>query len=127
MHEPLKLGVAGLGTVGTGLLQLLTTHGRRLSQSLGRELQVVGVSARSRSKDRGVSLAGMRWYDDPVALAADPGIDVFVELIGGDEGPARRAVEAALSAGRLSPGAFPSSRRFASRWQETRSAGSTAS
>jgi homoserine dehydrogenase len=100
MHEPLKLGVAGLGTVGTGLLQLLTTHGRRLSQSLGRELQVVGVSARSRSKDRGVSLAGMRWYDDPVALAADPGIDVFVELIGGDEGPARRAVEAALSAGR---------------------------
>ncbi|HEX4894664.1 MAG TPA: homoserine dehydrogenase [Hyphomicrobiaceae bacterium] len=100
MHEPLKLGIAGLGTVGAGLLQLLTRHGRRLSESLGRELKVVGVSARSRNKDRGVSLAGMRWYDDPVALAADPGIDVFVELIGGDEGPARRAVEAALSAGK---------------------------
>jgi homoserine dehydrogenase len=60
-------------------------------------VQVVAVSARSRSKDRGVPLGGLRWFDDPVALAADPGIDCFVELIGGEDGVAKRAVETALA------------------------------
>ncbi|MBU2582161.1 MAG: homoserine dehydrogenase [Alphaproteobacteria bacterium] len=100
MSEPLKLGVAGLGTVGAGLLQLIETHRDRLSAILPRPLQVAAVSARSRTKDRGVSLAGVRWFDDPVALAADPGIDVFVELIGGENGPAKAAIEAALAAGK---------------------------
>jgi homoserine dehydrogenase len=99
MKDPLKLGVAGLGTVGAGLLSLLTAHGPRLSQTLGRELRIVAVSARDRSKNRGVDISGMKWFDDPVALAASPDIDVLVELIGGDEGPARKAVEAALGAG----------------------------
>ena len=100
MREPLKLGVAGLGTVGSGLLQLLATHGARLSASLGRELKVVAVSARDRAKARGVDLGSTRWVDDAVALACDPGIDVLVELIGGDEGVARAAVETALGQGR---------------------------
>jgi homoserine dehydrogenase len=96
-REPLKLGIAGLGTVGTGLLQLLEAHGAKLADQLHRPVEVVAVSARNRSKDRGVSLEGMRWIDDPVALAADPGIDCFVELIGGEEGVAKRAVEVALT------------------------------
>ena len=97
-REPLRLGIAGLGTVGAGLLHLLEAHGDRLADQLGRPVEVAGISARDRSKDRGVATGRFRWVDDPVRLAADPGIDCFVELIGGDEGVARRAVEAALGA-----------------------------
>ena len=98
MSQPLRLGVAGLGTVGGGLLRLLQTHGARLAEMIGREIVVAGVAARSRNKDRGVSLEGMPWFDAADRLAADPSIDVFVELIGGDDGPAKAAVEAALRA-----------------------------
>ncbi len=99
-REPLKLGIAGLGTVGTGLLHLLEVHGTKLADQLHRPVEVVAVSARTRGKDRGVPLAAIRWVDDPVKLAADPDIDCFVELIGGEDGVARRAVETALRAGK---------------------------
>ena len=98
MSEPLKLGIAGLGTVGAGLLHLLEAHGRRLAEVTGREIVVAGVSARTRGKSRGVNLDAVKWFDDATRLAADPGIDVLVELIGGDDGIARRAVETALAA-----------------------------
>jgi homoserine dehydrogenase len=98
MTEPLKLGIAGLGTVGGGLLHLLEMHSQRLADQLGKPIKVIAVSARTRTKDRGVGLAGVRWVDDPVKLATDPGIDCFVELIGGDDGVAKKAVEAALNA-----------------------------
>ena len=98
MSQPLRLGVAGLGTVGGGLLRLLQTHGTRLAETIGREIVVAGVAARSRNKDRGVSLEGVAWFNEVDRLAADPSIDVFVELIGGDDGPAKAAVEAALRA-----------------------------
>jgi homoserine dehydrogenase len=98
MNEPFRIGVAGLGTVGGGLLQLIETNGTRLSDQIGRPLKVTAVSARTRTKDRRLQLADKRWVDDPVKLAQDAGIDCFVELIGGDEGVARKAVEAALTA-----------------------------
>jgi len=100
MSQPLKLGIAGLGTVGTGLLQSLEAHSDRLRLTLGREIKVVAVSARSRAKNRGVDLEGYRWVADAVQLATDPEIDVFVELIGGEGGVAAEAVEAALRAGK---------------------------
>ena len=100
MKDHLTLGVAGLGTVGAGLLSLLQTHGERLSQQLGREIRVTGVAARDRRKARGVDLDKIAWFEDAVALARDPGNAVFVELIGGDEGVARASVEAALNAGK---------------------------
>jgi homoserine dehydrogenase len=100
MSQPLRLGVAGLGTVGTGLLKLLEVHRDRLTDTLGREIVVTGVSARTRAKKRAASFEGATWFEDPRKLAADKSIDVFVELIGGDEGPAREAVEAALAAGK---------------------------
>ena len=98
MSQPLKLGIAGLGTVGTGLLRLLQSHRARLSALLGREIVITGVSARSRTKERGVPLEDATWFDDPVALATSASIDTFVELIGGDEGAARQSIEAALQA-----------------------------
>jgi homoserine dehydrogenase len=99
MSQPLKLGIAGLGTVGTGLVELLRAHGPRLAANGGRSLEITGVSARDRAKKRAVSLEGIKWFHAPERLAADPSIDVFVELVGGD-GIAKTAVEAALSAGK---------------------------
>lgn len=98
MREPLKIAIAGLGTVGTGLLHLLEAHGQRLGDSVGRELRVVAVSARDRSRTRGLDISRYKWFDDAAKMAVEPGIDVVVELIGGDEGIARRTVEAALAA-----------------------------
>ena len=97
---PLKIAVAGLGTVGAGVLKLLERQTDLIEQRCGRRIEVVAVSARSRGKDRGVDLSKAEWYDDPVALAAHPGVDVVVELIGGSEGPAKETVELALERGR---------------------------
>ena len=98
--RPLTLGVAGLGTVGAGVLKLLADNADVVAARAGRPVAVVAVSARERGRDRGVNVAGLRWYDDPVALAGDAGVDVVVECIGGSEGPARALVEAALRAGK---------------------------
>jgi homoserine dehydrogenase len=98
--RPLTLGVAGLGTVGAGVLKLLGDNAALVAARAGRPVAVVAVSARERGRDRGVNTAGLRWYDDPVALAGDAGVDVVVECIGGSEGPAKALVEAALKAGK---------------------------
>jgi homoserine dehydrogenase len=100
MQNPLNLGIAGLGTVGAGLLQLLTRHKERLEAQTGRPIRVAGVSARSKGKDRGIGLGDAVWFDDAIKLATDDSIDVFVELIGGSEGVAKDAVAAALGAGK---------------------------
>ncbi|PHK95725.1 homoserine dehydrogenase [Pseudoroseomonas rhizosphaerae] len=100
MTRPLSVAVAGLGTVGAGLLTLLRDNAEIIAARAGRPIVVTAVSARDRSRDRGVSLDGLRWYEDPVALAADGQADVVVELVGGSDGPARALVEAALAAGK---------------------------
>jgi homoserine dehydrogenase len=100
MTHPLSIAVAGLGTVGSGVLKQLRDNADVVAARAGRPIAVTAVSARDRTRDRGVSLSGLRWYEDPVALAADPAIDVVVELIGGSDGPARALVQAALAAGK---------------------------
>jgi homoserine dehydrogenase len=100
MNAPLRLGVAGLGTVGTSLLRLIARHGNDLAVRTGRPIAVTGVAARDRKRDRGVDLSPFRWFDDPVALARDPCNDVFVELVGGASGAAHDAVLAAIAAGK---------------------------
>jgi len=96
MTRPLSVAVAGLGTVGAGVLNVLRDNADLVAARAGRPIAVTAVSARDRTRDRGVPLGGLRWYDDPVALAADPAVDVVVEVIGGSEGPARELVRAAL-------------------------------
>ncbi|MDQ0316014.1 homoserine dehydrogenase [Amorphus orientalis] len=96
----MKVGLAGLGTVGASVVRLLARRSDELAAACGRSIEVVAVSARDRQKDRGVDLSAVRWYDDPVALARDADIDVFVELMGGEGDPADAAVRAALSGGR---------------------------
>ncbi len=91
----LRVGVAGLGTVGGGLVKLFAADSARLNE----RLQLSAVCARTRTRQRGFDVSGYGWFDDPVELAASSDIDVLVELIGGAEGPARRAVETALARG----------------------------
>src|SRR5690348_1784214 len=100
MAPPLKVGVAGLGTVGTALLAQIAHQRDALAARCGRSIDVIAVCARARNKDRGVDLKKMKWFAEPASLARDPGIDVFVELIGGAGEPAKDAVEAALASGK---------------------------
>ncbi len=99
MSHPLRLGLAGLGTVGRGVVRIVQRHADILARRAGRPVEIVAVSARSRGKDRGVRLQAYDWEDDPVALARRDDIDVFVELMGGEDGPAKASVDAAIAAG----------------------------
>jgi len=100
MAKPLKVGLAGLGTVGSAVVELLQQGRDKLVARCGRPIEVVAVSARSRGKKRGIDLKDFHWHTDPVALARDPDIDVFVELMGGAGDPAKHAVETALASGK---------------------------
>ncbi|HXW47947.1 MAG TPA: homoserine dehydrogenase [Xanthobacteraceae bacterium] len=100
MAEPLKVGLAGLGTVGSAVVELLEQGRDKLLARCGRAIEIVAISARSRSKKRTFDPRKFRWVGDPVVLARDPTIDVLVEVIGGAAGPAKLAVETALAAGK---------------------------
>ncbi len=100
MTSPLRLGIAGLGTVGTGLIRIVQSHGDLLARRAGRGIEIVAVSARSRTRNRGVDISGYDWEDDPVALARREDVDVVVELMGGENGPAKALTESAISMGK---------------------------
>src|SRR6201996_8284339 len=100
MSRGLSVALAGLGTVGGGVLKMLRDNADIVAARAGRPIAVTAVSARDRSRDRGFPVSGLHWYEDSVALAADPNVDVVVELIGGSEGPARMLAEAAITAGK---------------------------
>lgn len=88
MSEALRVGVAGLGTVGAGVIRLIDANGELIARRAGRPIEIVAVSARDRGKDRGVDITRFDWVDDTTALARHDGVDVVVELVGGSDGPA---------------------------------------
>jgi len=100
MTRELRIGVAGLGTVGVGVLRLLEVHVELVAERAGRPVRLTAVSARDRSKDRGVDLSEARWFEDARALAEAPDVDLVLELIGGSEGVAKDLVERSLAAGK---------------------------
>jgi len=100
VSKPLRIGIAGLGTVGAGVVKILAARGDYLAAACGRAIELVAVSARNSNKGRGIDLSGVRWEGDPMALARADDIDLVAELIGGSEGVARELVEAALKAGK---------------------------
>ena len=100
MSAPLKIAVAGLGTVGAGVLTLLNRHAELIERRCGRRIVVAAVSARDRRRDRGVDVSGMRWYDDAAAMAAEAEAEAVVELIGGADGVAREVCERTIARGR---------------------------
>lgn len=99
MSDPLKVAVAGLGTVGAATVRLLQEQADVITARCGRPVVVTAVSARSKGKDRGVDLSALTWYDDPVTMAREADADVICELIGGSEGAAKEVVEAAIARG----------------------------
>src|ERR1700682_5731877 len=98
--SPLRVGIAGLGTVGAAVVRILATRREALTHIAGREIAVAAVSARDRMRQRGVDLARATWFDDPVRMASSADIDVVVELIGGEDGPAKATLEAAIAGGK---------------------------
>jgi homoserine dehydrogenase len=100
MTEPLRIGLAGLGTVGTGVVRMIQTHPELIAARAGRPVEIAAISARSRRRDRGVDLSAYAWEDDPVTLAKRPDVDLVVEVMGGEDGPARATAQAALAAGK---------------------------
>lgn len=99
MSADLKIAIAGLGTVGAGVAKLLAANADLIAQRCGRRITVSAVSARDRSRDRGIDLSGCAWFDDPVRMAQEADADTVVEVIGG-EAPARAVIEAAIERGR---------------------------
>ena len=100
MSAPLRIALAGLGTVGAGTVTLLRANAETIAHRAGRPVEIVAVSARDRRKKRGLDLAGVAWHADPVAMAALPNVDVVVELIGGSDGVAGRLIDAAIAQGK---------------------------
>ncbi|MDK1492287.1 homoserine dehydrogenase [Sinorhizobium sp. 7-81] len=99
MADALKIGIAGLGTVGASLVRILQDRHEMLATTCGRAIEIMAVTARNRSRDRGVNLSEIKWFDDAVSLASEADIDVFIELMGGAGDPAYSAVKAALQRG----------------------------
>ena len=100
MVEKLAIGIAGLGTVGGEVVAMLQTRAAQLTAQTGCSVEIVGVAARDRTKPRAFAPGAWTWFETPEALATSPELDVFVELIGGEDGPALRAVTLALQHGR---------------------------
>ncbi|PIE07579.1 MAG: homoserine dehydrogenase [Rhodobacterales bacterium] len=98
--NPLRIGIAGLGTVGVGVVRILHRHAELIEARAGRRIEIAAVSARSRDKDRGIDISGYAWEDDPVAISRRDDVDVVVELMGGSDGPAKACVEVALANGK---------------------------
>jgi homoserine dehydrogenase len=97
---PLRIGVAGLGNVGAGVLKLLAGNADLVARRAGRPIIVTAVSARDRRRDRGIDLGGIAWVDDATELAARDDVDVVVELIGGSDGPALTLARRSIAAGK---------------------------
>ncbi|WP_209425122.1 homoserine dehydrogenase [Pararhodobacter sp. SW119] len=100
MNSPLRLGIAGLGTVGIGVVKIVQAHGALIARRAGRPIEIVAVSASSRKKNRSADISVYAWEDDPVALARRPDVDLVIELIGGENGAAKALVETALKNGK---------------------------
>ena len=100
MTNPIKIGIAGLGTVGIGVVKIIQQNEKILQARTGRKIEIVAVSAKTKTKNRGVDLSKYQWESDPVSLAKRKDIDIFVELIGGHKGAAKDSIVAAIDTGK---------------------------
>jgi homoserine dehydrogenase len=100
MTEPLRIALAGLGTVGAGVIRLVEANAALIARRAGRPIIISVISARDRSKDRGIDLSPYAWEDDMVILGERPDVDVVVELVGGSDGPALACARTTFEAGK---------------------------
>ncbi|AAV89107.1 homoserine dehydrogenase [Zymomonas mobilis subsp. mobilis ZM4 = ATCC 31821] len=99
MVQGLRIALAGLGTVGCGVLKLLKDNADLIERRTGRKIEVIAISARNKNRDRGIDLSRYDWVDDVVDLPKRDDIDLVIELIGGSEGPALELARACLKKG----------------------------
>ena len=97
---PLRIALAGLGTVGAGVIRLVEANAALIRRRAGRDIVITAVSARDRTKDRGVDISGYGWEDDMTAMAAREDVDVVVELVGGSDGPALALARNTIAGGK---------------------------
>lgn len=97
--EPFRIALAGLGTVGAGVVKIVQKNGHLLARRAGRPIEIVSISARDKNKDRGVDLSSYSWMDNAVQMADSNGVDAVVEMIGGSDGPALALTQTALGRG----------------------------
>ena len=100
MAEPLSIALAGLGTVGAGVIRLVEANAALIARRAGRPIAITAVSARERHKDRGVDISRYAWDDDMVILGEREDVDVVVELVGGSDGPALACARTTFEAGK---------------------------
>ncbi len=100
MAEPLRIALAGLGTVGAGVIRLMQANAALIARRAGRPIVITAVSARQRHLNRGVDLAPFVWEDDMVILGEREDVDVVVELVGGSDGPALACARTTIEAGK---------------------------
>jgi homoserine dehydrogenase len=100
MAEPLRIALAGLGTVGAGVIRLVEANADLIARRAGRPIQITAVSARDRTRDRGVDISRYAWEDDMTAMAGRDDVDLVVELVGGSDGPALALARNTLRAGK---------------------------
>lgn len=98
--EPFRIGVAGLGTVGAGVIKIIQQNAETISQRAGRSIEVVSVTASNKDKDRGVDVSSYDWADTLDDMAGDERLHAVIELIGGSNGPVKEMVEKSLQAGK---------------------------
>ncbi|EZP54856.1 homoserine dehydrogenase [Sphingomonas sp. RIT328] len=99
-NTPLRVALAGLGTVGGGVVRLLDGNRDLITRRAGRPIGIVAISARDRSKDRGFDATRFAWVDDMRDLAGHAAADIVVELIGGSDGPALTLARQTIAAGK---------------------------
>lgn len=95
MSKPFRIGIAGLGTVGAGVVKILQDNAPLIAVRAGRPVEIVSVSARDKKKKRGIDLKNYQWVDKPEDMA-NADVDAVVELVGGAGGAAKNLVEKAL-------------------------------
>ena len=100
MAEPLRIALAGLGTVGTGVIRLIETNRDMIAARAGRPIAITAVTARDKGRDRGVDLSPYAWVDDMQTMAGRPDVDIVVELVGGSDGPALALARSVFAAGK---------------------------
>ena len=100
MNEPLRVALAGLGTVGGGVVRLIEANADLIARRAGRPIRITAISARNRGKNRGFDATCYAWEDDMVILGERDDVDVVVELVGGADGPALALARTTFEAGK---------------------------
>ncbi|MBI1301957.1 MAG: homoserine dehydrogenase [Alphaproteobacteria bacterium] len=96
MSNTFRIAIAGLGTVGGGLVELLQKNSDVIQKRVGKKIEIVAVSGKNKKKKRKVSISDYEWVDNPLDFATRDDVDCIVEVIGGSKGAVRELIKKSL-------------------------------